>query len=243
MKCSLEIDDSRAYWKLRGEVQPTAQKAFEDYWFGARSLSRVEGLLMNFRARYDAYPEALAVLHRWREMIPETRALICHWHVQLTDPLYRGFSGAYLVERRNGPRPEVTKDLVTKWVTEHGLEHWTVATRVQFASKLLSAAFTAGLVGSKRDPRPLPLPRVPDEALEYLLYLLRGVAIDGSLIDNSYLTSVGLEGQFVEERLASLPNLDYRRLGNVVDFGWRYADLHEWAIETVLEGEVLDDAS
>jgi len=40
-------------------------------------------------------------------MEPEARRVICHWHLQLTDPLYRSFTGGYLAERRAGTRPEV----------------------------------------------------------------------------------------------------------------------------------------
>ena len=80
-------------------------------------------------------------------------------------------------------------------VADQGPGRWTMATKVQFASKLLSAAYAAGLVASRRDPRPLTVPRVPDDALEYLLYLLREVEFEGTLLDNPYVASVGLDGR------------------------------------------------
>jgi hypothetical protein len=235
LKCALEVEDSRAYWSRRNGIPPSPQTAFDEYWFGARSLSRIEVLLANLRARFDAYPAALDVLHRWEGMSPETRSAICHWHLQLADPLYRGFTGDFLVARRSGPRPEVTRDLVTNWVSDQGPGRWTMSTRIQFASKLLSAAHAAGLVASTRDPRPLVLPRVPDDALEYLLYLLRDVRFQGTLTCNPYLASVGLEGTFVLERLAALASLRFRRQGDLLDFGWRYPALREWAEATVLQ--------
>jgi hypothetical protein len=92
LKCALEVEDARAYWARAGTGAPvTAKTAFADYWFGARSLARIEVLLANLRARFDAYPEALVVLHAWRDMTPDTRVLVCHWHLQLSDPLYRAF--------------------------------------------------------------------------------------------------------------------------------------------------------
>ena len=97
--------------------------------------------------------------------------------------------------------------------------------RIQFASKLLSAAYSATVVTSNRDPRPIGMPRVPDEALEYLLYLLRETEFEGSLLDNPYLSSVGLEGAILEERLRGLPGLAFRRQGDLIDFGWRHHDL------------------
>ncbi len=53
--------------------------------------------------------------------------------------------------------------------------------------------------------------------------------IEGSLLDNPYLRSVGLEGSFLEERLRGLPALGYGRMGDLMDLGWRYPDLLSWA--------------
>lgn len=231
LKCTLAIDESRAYWERvdPSDKRPRAQQAFEGYWFGAKSLPWVEVLLINMRARFDAFPAALAVLRRWHDMLPETRAAICHWHLQLTDPMYRSFSGEYLVQRRDALRPEVRRDTVIQWVADQGPGRWTMATRKQLASKLLSCALSAGLVGGRRDPRPLVYPRIPDDALGYLLHLLRGVSYAGTLTDNPYLRSVGLQGAILEDRLRALPSLQYRRVGDVVDFGFRYPDLDAWA--------------
>lgn len=231
LKCTLEVENARAYWQhvaSEGE-KPSARQAFEGCWFGARSLPWVKVLLANFRARFDAYPAALAVLARWADMSPDTRRLICHWHLQLSDPLYRAFTGRYLVERHEGPRPEVTRDLVVKWIGQQEAERWGLPTRIQLASKLLSSALSAGLVKTNRDPRPLLYPRVGDEALTYLMFLLREVEFAGSLLDNPYTASVGLTGGYLEERLRGLSALHFRRQGDLVDFGWRYPSLGDWA--------------
>jgi hypothetical protein len=230
LKCALEVEDARAYWAHAGgaDAAAGAQPAFDQYWFGARSLARIEVLIANMRARFDAFPDALAVLHLWPHMAPDTRTALCHWHLQLADPLYRRFTGTYLAQRRAGSRPEVTRDLVVGWVGAQGAERWTLATRIQFASKLLSAAYAAGLVGTNRDPRPLTVPRVPDEALEYLVYLLREVVFEGTLLDNPYAGSMGLAGAVLEDRLRGLPALAFDRQGDLVEFGWRYPSLRAW---------------
>lgn len=229
LKCALEVEESRAYWRhVSSPGNATAQRAFDEYWFGAKSLARIEVLLSNMRARFDAHPASLAALHLWSDMAPDTRRLVCHWHVQLSDPLYRTFAGTYLVRRRAGPRTDTTRDLVLNWVSEHAPGRWTMATRIQCASKLLSAAYAAGLVASNRDPRPVVVPRVPDEALTYLLYLLRGVRFEGTLLQNPYVASVGLEGPVLEERLRSLPGISFGRQGGLVDVGWRYPDVGAW---------------
>ena len=239
LKCALEVEDCRAYWKHVDLAEgidsksPRAQRAFEEYWFGARSLERIKVLIINFRLRFDAYPAALAVLGRWSDMDPVTRRTICHWHLQLADPLYRQFTGDYLVQRRESARSEVTRDLVAGWVKQHAPERWRTNTRIHFASKLLSAAYSAGLVSSNRDPRPLCFPHVADAALTYLLYLLRGVEFRGTLTQNPYLASVGLQGTLLEERLRTLDTLGFRRQGDLTDFTWRHPDIGSWARQSV----------
>lgn len=238
LKCALEVEESRAYWRHAAPgVEVSSQAVFEAWWFGAKSLDRVQVLLANFRARFDAFPQALQVLHRWRDMSPATRSLVCHWHLQLSDPLYRSFTGDYLVQRRAGPRPEVTRDLVVTWVGDQGPGRWTMPTRIQFASKLLSAAAAAGLVASTRDPRPLVLPRVDDLALGYLVHLLREVSFEGSLLENPYLRSVGLEGALLADRLRALPGLGFRRQANLLDLTWESPDLPAWARVNGLLGD------
>ena len=231
MKCALETEDARAYWRHRDPDAPPVdpRHAFDTYWFGARSLARIELLLTNFRARFDAFPAALRVLHAWQGMDPDTRKLICHWHLQLSDPLYRTFTGDALVARRQTERPDISRPVVIAWVSDQGPGRWTMSTRIQLASKLLSAALSAGLVGTNRDPRPLLWPRVDDDALTYLLYLLRGVDFAGTLLQNPYLASVGLDSETLPARLRALPALAFRRQADLVDFGWRFPDLPAWA--------------
>lgn len=235
LRCTLEVDDSRSYWshKAHANGSTTARKAFEEYWFGGKSLSRAEVLIANLRARFDAFPAALEVLSGWEDMDPDTRRLVCHWHLQLSDPLYRSFTGSYLVARHDAGRPTVSHDLAVAWVGEQDTGRWNMATRIQFASKLLSSAHAAGLIASTRDPRPLQYPRVAELPLTYLAYLLREVRFDGTLLDNPYFASVGLRGAILEEKLRGLSALRYRRQGDLVEFDWRYGSLVEWASATV----------
>jgi hypothetical protein len=235
LKCTLEVEHARAYWSHMGEVfqrggiNVSAKHVCEHYWFGARSLGRTTVLLTNLRARFDAFPDALRTLAAWVDVPPSTRRLVCHWHLQLSDPLYRRFTGDYLVQRHARAPAQVTHALVVEWVGQQGAERWGMATRVQFASKLLSSAHAAGLLASVHDPRALRWPVVDDLALTYLLYLLRDVQIDGGLLDNPYLASVGMAGDTLERRLAKLTAIRFRRQGDVIDFGWLYPDLAGWA--------------
>jgi hypothetical protein len=239
LRCSLCIGESRGYWMHVDPDRPrdSASNAFGESWFGTKSEAWTTELLSNMRVRFDAFPAALSVLARWRSMPLETRRLVCHLHVQLTDPLYRAFTGEFLVERRDAPRSEVNRQTVIQWVTEHGPERWALKTRIQFASRLMSCALAAGLLGGKRDPRPAIAPRVPDDALAYVLYLLRTVQFRGSLVNNPYLASIGIAGGHLADRFRGLSSIELRQVGSVHEIEWRYPDLAAWARAELASGE------
>lgn len=235
LRLALGVDESRLYWEhVTPSVPPAgrASVAFENRWFGAKSLERVRYLLTSFHARYDAFPSALAVLSGWRAMELATRQVICHWHLQLADPLYRRFSDELLGQRRDLASAQVDRDAVLRWLRNAYPDRWAEATLVQFASKLLSAALEAGLV-SRRDPRTLHYPKVTDLALAYLLYLLRETRFAGTLTDNPYLRSVGLDQDVLLSRARELPGLRIRAMLHLHEVDWAFPDLLTWA------GEVL----
>lgn len=241
LRFQLGADESRAYWQRVDAADPQRpwQPALEERWFGAVSESRVKVIMREMQLRYDAYPPALHALANWEDMSPATRAVICHWHLQLADPLYRAFTGDFLEERRQALDPTVSREQVLRWVSRGNEERWGRTTRVAFASKLLTAAYHAGLVASTRDPRPLQYPRVSDRALSYMVHLLRELRIEGSLLDNPYLRSVGLSGTFLEDRLRTLPNITLRRMGHLVEFTTLTPNLSAW----ILRSHELSEAS
>jgi len=232
LRLALGIEESRSYWEHVDPAVPAGDRAllgFEQRWFGSKSLERVRFLLANLMDRYDAYPEALAVLRRWRAMDAATRQVVCHWHLQLADPLYRSFTGKFLVERRGLRDPRIDRDVTLRWVKNECPGRWSEATNVQFASKLLSAASEAGVLSPKRDPRALLLPKVTDVALAYVLHLLRGLRFAGTLTENVYLASVGLVDGFLDQRLRSLPGVTFRRMAHLTEIEWDAPTLGAWA--------------
>lgn len=232
LRLALGVEESRAYWERVDPSVPPASRplmAFQERWFGGKSLDRVRFLLAAFSERFDQFPGALEALHRLVSADPITRQVLCHFHVQLSDPLYRSFTGRFLVRRRGLRDASVDRDVAARWIRDEYPERWSAATEVQFASKLLSAASEAGIVTSKKDPRTILIPKVSDLALGYILYTLRGLRFEGTLLENPYLASLGLTERFLEQRLRVLPGLSYRRLGDVVDFEWAYPNLIAWA--------------
>ncbi len=232
IKLPLGVDESRAYWQhadARMPVTARVNAAFEQRWFGSKSLPRVRDLIRAFAMRYDAFPDALAALHLWRDMSPATRRLICHWHVQLVDPLYRAFTGELLVQRRAQGLVQIDQPTVARWVRERHPDRFQPGTVQQYARKLLSVAAQAGLVRLGRDPRAVITPTVPDDALAYVMHLLHSVRFEGSLVANPYLASVGLDGTELDRRLRRIDALGYRRMGDVTEFNWAQPGLRAWA--------------
>ena len=235
LRLALAVEDSRTYWGQLDSSVPIpkrAKVAFEHRWFGTNSMERVRYLMASFATRYNAFPNALKVLSQWSAMDLTTCQVICHWHLQLSDPIYRRFTGDYLLRRRALREATVDRDAVSCWLRSDFPDKWSEATCVQFAGKLLSAAREAGLV-SRRDPRTLYFPKVTDHALAYLLYLLREIQFDGTLTSNPYLRSVGLDEELLSERTRELPGVTLRKTMGTVDLEWAYPDLASWVKEVV----------
>lgn len=253
MRVPLAIEESYSYWQnchpnvlnldvdrdritnKTDIINQLAEIAFEKRWFGSKSMARTQLLLKEFSQRYDAYPVALLVLQQWQPRDLLTRRNLCHWHLQLVDPLYRAFTDHYLGQRRI-LRADITdsnidRDIVGRWVSQiMGRDHWSPATIARMATGLIAAAASAGLCSDKMGKRNLLYPQVSDLAVEYWLYFLRALTFEGTLLDNPYWRSVGLTGSLLETRLQRLPNLDFRRMGELIDFGWQCADLKDWAL-------------
>ncbi len=234
MKCTLEVDPSRSYWQAcasnGGPI--SKEQAFEKAVFGSKTFLRVERLMADMRHRYDAFPFALEVLGKWHPMELGDRVLICHWHTQLADPIYRSFTGEYLVDRYHGPSATVENDLASRWIEVTVPDRWQIPSRNKIASKMLTSASSAGILSSSRKSRTIKLPRVSDLALTYLMYLLKEIDYAGTAINNLYLTSVGIDSEEAIRRLRKIDHLGFRRQGELISFEWRYPNMFEWAIAT-----------
>lgn len=234
LRVSLAVEESTSFWlhaPVEGAATAVNPRAFEERWYGSRSHERVKKLHEDFFDRYT-FPGAREALKVWTErgMAPEARRLCAHWHLQLVDPLYRAFTGEWLVARRALGHVEVSRDAVMPWVRQVAGDDYAAATRQMFAGKLLTTAAQAGLVGAGTT-RALPPLGCSLDALGYLLYLLRGVAVAGSALDNAYLRSVGLTGERLAARLVEGESAGWWSVREAqLDFAW--PDLPAWARAT-----------
>ena len=232
LRVSLSPEDNRAYWENYQsgiKLKNLATVAFEERWFGSKSMNRIKDLLNDFRYRFVRFPSALNVLCAWRPNDPFDRQNIAHWHLQLADPLYRDFTGSFLLSRRNLTRPRIDMAGTVRWITDRVGDRWAVSTKNKIAMNLVTSAADAGLCSNNPGIRNLSFPKVSDISLAYILYLLRECTFEGTLLDNPYLASVGLTGSFIEKRVRKLPGLSYSRMVNVQNFHWLHPDLKTWA--------------
>lgn len=231
LRVMLAVEDCVAYWKAPTEgVRPTerAQAAFEGRWFGTKSEARVRTLLGDMEGRFERYPEALAAIRAWdppRDIVP----WICHFHAQLADPIYRFFTGEFLPLRRAQGYATIDREAVARWVQERWPGKWSASTCMKFGGNMLGAAFDAGLIRDRKDPRKLVAPRVPKQALGYLLYLLRQVTTEGFL-ESAYVTSVLPDPRERQTELRGLDGVVVTIRGDVQNFEWSYSDLKSWVM-------------
>ncbi len=227
----LAADDCAAYWEHVDPSLPAADRprvAFEQRWFGVKSEARVRTLLPDMATRFDTYPEALALLRAVAPLPARIRPFICHVHTQLADPVYRRFSGDFLPTRRASGYRSTDLEAVSRWVQDLEPDRWATATRAKFASNLLATALDVGLVGGRRDPRTLTTPAAPDVVLGYLLYLLRGIAFEGTTLDNPYLRSLGVTGESFRSAVARVPGIHFVQLGTATELTFEEPSLLAW---------------
>ena len=226
----LAVDDAYAYWR-HATAEPVADRAavaFEQRWFGTKSEARVRTIIADMAARFDAYPEALALLHAQTTVPSALRPLLCHVHTQLADPIYRRFTGDFLPDRLAQGLSLIDRDTVVRWVEALEPGRWSTATCTKFASNLLATALDAGIVAGRRDPRKATIPPAPDLILGYVLHLLRGVRFDGTLTDNPYLRSLGVTKTTLHTFAARIPGVRFAELGGLVEITWLDPTLTAW---------------
>jgi hypothetical protein len=238
LRCMLAVEDCYAYWKHVDTRVPPAERskvAFEARWFGTKTEARVKTLVGDMLERFDAFPSALAALHAKGSVPAYLRPFVCHLHAQLADPIYRRFTGDLLPRRRALGHASIDLDLVSAWVEGEEAGRWAPVTRTKFASNLLATALDVGLVQGRRDPRKVARPHVPPAILGYALHLLREVSFEGSLTDNPYLRSLGVEVDRFATYALEIPGIRFASVGGVAEIAFEEPSLARYVARTFVE--------
>jgi hypothetical protein len=236
LRCTLAADDCYSYWQSVDTTVPFDERAavaFRLRWFGVKSEARVRTLLANMRERFDAFPEALATLQRLGSVPAVLRPWICHLHLQLSDPIYRRFTGEFLPQRRAEGYSAVDRGSAARWAEGLAPERWSTTTAMKFGANLIGAAVEAGALSGRKDPRKLTLNSVPDAIVGYALYLLRTVEYEGTLSENPYMRSLGIDASLFSSAMTRVPGIAFRAIGGVQELDFRYPTLAEWSSENL----------
>jgi BrxA len=176
LRLGLALQQSLAFWRKATTDLPTkelVQEAYQQKWFGQVTEARNRYLVAHLAKRFPYAIRRSLNLKASSDM--QRNQLVCHWHLQLTDPLYRSYTGEFLLSCWSNPTTSVTLDESAHWVKNQPLsQDWKAVTIRRLASGLLSAATDAGLCqGSGKTERELRLPNVTEDDLNYLQRLLK----------------------------------------------------------------------
>lgn len=149
----LEASASATFWRHADPSESLSERrarALAEEWYLDLSDARRRYLLGEFDKRFS--PAHLRALKAWQPDAERQAPLLCHWHLQWSDPLYREFTSGFLVNAWAQPETKINVDAVDGWLEQRGSHtEWSASTRRRLASGLLSAAGEAGfLKGSGR---------------------------------------------------------------------------------------------
>jgi len=192
LRLGLALEQSVVFWQKAGEDKPVADlqdQAWDEGWFSEVSRTRARYLVTQLEKRFPF--EVRNLLHFKAKPGEQQNRLVCHWSLQLTDPVYRDYTCHYLLNRWASPETIATLDGSQEWVRSLPLAaEWSTNTVRRMASGLLSAATEAGLCSpSGKSERTLRLPPVTEEDRDYLGKLLKLAGAEEHL--STYLTAVG----------------------------------------------------
>ncbi len=226
LRVGLAVDESRAYWRLADPTIPSqdlVERAFEEQWFGTKSIQRVSYLINTVSDRIGGGTEELLA---WDPEDAQDRAWVCHWHLQRTDIIYRQFTDQYVCELLKSDDPVLDKSSTLEWLHTLAPGRWNGSTADRLATGLISSLSEAGYCDVTPLPRPLAAPVLSDHALAYLLYLLKRMTFEGSLLDNPYIRSSASESS-LKQRLQQLPNFDAESANNS-NLQWTHDSFTSW---------------
>ena len=173
LRLGLAVPQSLIFWERATSDLKTsdlAREAFEAHWFGDSTQARTRYLIGQLQRRFPfVVRQALR-----SELANLQKELICHWHLQLTDPLYRAYTGEFILSCWSGTTTSIDLESSVDWVREQPIaQNWQPATIRRLASGLLSAATDAGLCkGNSRTEKELRIPTVTEADMKYLALLL-----------------------------------------------------------------------
>lgn len=196
LRMGLEVDSSVTFWNQASPGEsPSARhaRAISEGWFSRPSEARLKYLLTELGKRFP--DDVLPALKSWKPEQESQSALVCHWHLQWSDPLYRAFCTDFWVSRWASPESTIDNHAVQGWLEKRGNHaDWSPSTTRRLASGLLSAATDAGLCkGAGKNLRELRVLQASPSSLDYLKAFLSQQSQDQRPVsEDPYLCGISI---------------------------------------------------
>jgi len=213
------------------------KSAWSQQWFGFLSESIFNRLMPTLSNRFGKYSYLMEILQRWSFQGIENHdfKLICHFHIQISDPYYRWATGEYIPARFNEGIDEITKSSLAKALSTRTVNPLNANTLHKLSRNILTTARDTGLLQGKTD-KTIAIPASSVEVLGYLLYALRLFDFSMSEIPESpYIQSVfrnpgSLRNLLTEGQAKNW--WEYNWEGRTFAINYAYADINPW-FETI----------
>ena len=195
IRMAARINESKIYVQNYSEssTQTELKKAaWDESWFGFLGDSIFAVLISGLYNRFGQFPKLISVLKEWinAEMEHYDFNLVCHLHIQLTDPYYRWLTGEYLPERLDAGLGSFNADLIQPNFVAYSTKELKANTFRRLLSNLLSSAVECGLLSGKAQ-RQFETPIVSTKFFGYLVYTLQEFNFPMSdLRESPYIKSI-----------------------------------------------------
>ena len=195
IRMAARINESKTYLINYSEALNRSElknSAWNESWFGFLGDSIFAVLISGLYNRFGQFPKQVSVLKQWINSGIEHYDfnLVCHLHIQLTDPYYRWLTGEYLPERCNSGLGTFNADLIQADFAAYSTKKMKSNTCRRLLSNLLSSAVECGLLSGKAQ-RQFETPIVSSKLFGYLVYTLQEFNFPMSdLRESPYIQSI-----------------------------------------------------
>jgi hypothetical protein len=189
------IRETKAYIQNYSEKMTRSELkkiAWDEAWFGFLGDRIFSVLISGLYNRFGQFPKLISVLKDWIDNGIEHYDfnLVCHLHIQLTDPYYRWLTGEYLPERLGAGLGSFNAEIIQPDFISYSTKELKANTFRRLLSNLLRSAVECGLLSGK-EHRHFETPIVSTRFFGYLVYTLQEFNFPMSdLCDSPYIKSI-----------------------------------------------------
>lgn len=243
MKVGARLDETRSYlnyFDINNDLKIQKEKAWNEQWFGFLPEQILETVVYSLYQRFGQFSLMTKVLKSWlnKGLDNHDFKLICHFHIQLTEPFYRWATGQYFSQRYNEAYDDIPSTVLAKQLEKAFMKEKDLSSQSyqRLAIGILSTARDLGLLKGKAQ-KLFAKPLVSIEFLGYLIYTLQHFMFPFAELPSSpYIQSILRD----ESQLKRLLTEGQRK--NWWEFNWdhglfslypKFSDIEQWYKEAI----------